>query len=483
MQSVLIRILPVLLIVSVALWRVARERARIKAAWTLLIAGGMVWAVSLAFSAWLPNVPVLRDVSAALVELAGAQLCAVLILDVLLRRIHVPKFVSEALLVASYLAVVFDLLYKVGVNVTGIFATSAVAAAAAGLALQDMLGNIAGGVTLELERSIQVGDFITSGEHEGWVQHVRLRQTAITTSDGETFILPKSQLTRTPVKIFTGGRRQVIPFHMSYHVNPREVIEAVEFALRASPIPNVAATPAPQCVIQETAAGHIRFAAIVWLARPGYELIDISGVLTRIYFALERSGIPAASIIQQIELHKPHQIESRKLAPVDVLRRTPILRLLDEPDLFAIGANMKHLSFAPGEHIVRQGDTGDSMFFVVSGSVGIFLHSSHGVDSQIAVIHPGDFFGEASLLTGEPRTATAVALSGVGCYELEKSGFQSVVERVPHLPEDMSAVMAYRQMELEVVREKADQETARRRAAQNEIQLLGRIRRYFSMTE
>jgi CRP-like cAMP-binding protein len=143
---------------------------------------------------------------------------------------------------------------------------------------------------------------------------------------------------------------------------------------------------------------------------------------------------------------------------------------------------MKHLSFAPGEHIVRQGDSGDSMFFVASGSVGIFLHSSHGIENQIAVIHPGDFFGEASLLTGEPRTATAVALSGVDCYELEKSGFQGVVERVPHLPEDMSAVMAYRQMELEVAREKADRETARRRAAQNEIQLIERIRRYFSVT-
>ena len=147
MQNAFLWIVPALFILSIALWRVARERARIKASWTLLIVGAATWTVSLAFSAWFPNSGMIHNVAEALVELATAQICAVLILDVILRRVHVPKFVSEALLVGSYLAVVFDLLYKVGVNVSGIFATSAVAAAAVGLALQDMLGNIAGGVT------------------------------------------------------------------------------------------------------------------------------------------------------------------------------------------------------------------------------------------------------------------------------------------------------------------------------------------------
>jgi small-conductance mechanosensitive channel/CRP-like cAMP-binding protein len=474
-------ILPALFICSIALWRVARERTRIRAAWTLLLVGGTGWAVSVAFA--FPDPGAIREISVAFIELAAAQVCAVAILDLLLRRIHVPKFVSEALLVATYLAVVFSLLYKLGVNVTGIFATSAVVAAAVGLALQDMLGNIAGGITLELEGAIQVGDFITSGDHEGWVRHVRFRHTAITTRDGDTVILPNSQLTRSTVRIFFRARRQVIPFHMSYYVNPREVIEAVEFALRTSPIPHVAANPAPQCAIQDTATGNIQYAAIVWLTRPGYEIVDISGVLTRVYFALHRAGMPASPITQQFELRAHQDAEHRKLSAVDVLRRTPILRLLSESDLFAISANLKHLAFAPGEHIVRQGDSGDSMFFVVSGSVGITFRSSGGIENQIAVMQTGDFFGEASLLTGEPRTASAVALTSVDCYSLDKSGFQSMVKRVPELPEDISTVLAYRQMELDVVREKADRETARRRAAENEIQLLERIRRYFSIAD
>jgi len=86
------------------------------------------------------------------------------------------------------------------------------------------------------------------------------------------------------------------------------------------------------------------------------------------------------------------------------------------------------------------------------------------------------------LLTGEPRSASAVAMTAVDCYRLDKSGLQAVMNRDPALAEDMSVVMAHRQMELEVVREKIDRETAARREAQNQNELLGRIRRFFSVT-
>jgi CRP-like cAMP-binding protein len=95
-------------------------------------------------------------------------------------------------------------------------------------------------------------------------------------------------------------------------------------------------------------------------------------------------------------------------------------------------------------------------------------------------MEPGDFFGEGSLLTGEKRAFSAVALSGADCYRLEKAGLQATMARVPELAEDMSVVMAHRQMELEVVREKIDRETAERREAENQTQLLARIRRFFS---
>jgi CRP-like cAMP-binding protein len=175
-------------------------------------------------------------------------------------------------------------------------------------------------------------------------------------------------------------------------------------------------------------------------------------------------------------------VSPEKINPVDVLRRTPILRLLSDSDLFELGACLHHVSFARGEHIIRQGDGGASMYFVVAGQVVILYRSPEGADSQISIMESGDFFGEASLLTGEIRNASAVAQSRVDCYRLDKEGLEKVVGRRPELAEDMSVVMAHRQMELSIVRERLDQETARLREAESQTQLLARIRRFFGIS-
>jgi small-conductance mechanosensitive channel/CRP-like cAMP-binding protein len=466
---------------SLALWKSAHERSRLRTAWGFLLIWLMVRISTLLPQGWLPAPEVVMQVSIALVELAGLQVGAVLIFDFLLRHVHLPKFVSEITIVVGYIGIIFHLLYSLGVNVTGIFATSAVATAVIGLALQDMLSNIAGGIALELEGGILVGDFIRCDNLSGWVQHVRLRHTAIRTADGDTVILPNSHLTRSPVSITAKLHRQVIPISMPYNVNPQEVIGAVEFALRKSPPPGVAAEPAPICLVHEMAQGQIRYAAVVWLTEPGRDIYAVSAVSVRLYFALQRAGIPVSEITTVVEMKAGGATVEDKLNPVDVLRRTPILRLLSDQDLFELGSYLHHLSYAPGEYIIRQAEEGSSMYFIVSGEVGIFYNSGDGAEKKISVVEAGDFFGEASLLTGEIRSASAIAQTRVDCCRLDKEGLQGIVARRPELAEDMSVVMAHRQMELAVIRERLDTETARRREAESQTQLLARIRRFFAI--
>ncbi len=196
-------------------------------------------------------------VAAALLELAALEAIAGTALGVAVNRISHPRFRIEVFVVCGYVGILAHLLFQLGVNVTGIFATSAVATAVVGLALQDMLSNIAGGLALEFEREIRVGDFIRCSEHAGWVEHVRLRHTAIKTADGERVILPNSFLMRQPVAIVSRARRSFVPFSMPYAGDPTHLIEEVTKALRASPIMGVATEPAPACVVKEMAPGHV----------------------------------------------------------------------------------------------------------------------------------------------------------------------------------------------------------------------------------
>ena len=293
-------------------------------------------------------------------------------------------------------------------------------------------------------------------------------------------MLPNSFLTRTPVLVHARARRHFIPFSMPYSRNPQELIDAVTHGLRASPIPDVAEDPPPSCVILEMATGHIQYAAVVWTLRPGAEKTAISAVLNRLYFALQRTGIPASEITFLMEMKSAGDGPGVSANPVDVLRRTPIFRLLDNAGLFELGGRLRHLSFAPGELIIRQGEEGDSMYFITSGQVAISYVGSHA-ERQVAIVEPGEFFGEASLLTGERRNANAIALTRVDCYKLDKAGLQGVIDKRSELAEDMSVVVAHREMEIATVREKLDLETARLRETEKQTLLLTRIRRFFAL--
>ncbi|MDE3197988.1 MAG: mechanosensitive ion channel [Acidobacteriota bacterium] len=466
-------------IASLGLWRATKDRSRLRMALGFL----SLWAVTgisvLLPASWRPADAVVVQTAAAFIELAAVQIGFVLVFDLLLARVSIPKFVSELLVVAAYIAIVFNLLYQDGVNVTGIFATSAVAAAVIGFALQDMLSNIAGGIALEMEGEVTSGEFIQCGEWMGATRHVRLRHTVIRSPEGETVILPNSYLTRTPVRVHGKPWRRHIRFYMPYSTDPHDLMAAVEFALRASPITGVASDPAPLCVVQEMQPGQICYAAVVWLTDPMIEYAVTSDVRMRVYYALKRAGLPVTEITTVVDVQSPAEALVKALDPVDALRRTPILRLLDDPDLFQLASHLQSLSFAAGEYIIRQGEPGASMYFIVEGKVQISLRSSDGVERHVSSMDAGDFFGEASLLTGEARSASAIAVTKVQCYMLDKSGLQGFIKRLPELAEDMSVVMAHRQMELDTVRDKLDRETALRREAENQTQLLKRIRRFF----
>lgn len=470
-----------LFLIAAALWRpLSRDRARVRTAFGLLILWTVFTLVANVASRWPSEATVASEIARTLLILAVVQIGFLLLFDIALKKVRLPKFASEIAIVAAYVAALLQLLTRLGVNATGLFATSAVATAVLGLALQDMLSNIAGGIALELESSMDAGNFIRCGEHAGFVQHVRLRHTAITTTDGDTVILPNSLLMRSPVVVVSHAHRHFIPFSMAYSRNPQEIIDAVESALRGSPMKGVASIPPPECLIAEMTPGHIRFTAVVWLSHPGQDTEPISIVLNRIYNALERAGIPALEISYLVET-KTTAALAEEASPVGILRNTPIFRLLEETDLANLADSLHRLSFGPGEHILRQGDSGDSMYFVVSGRVGITFRSPDGAEKQLAVFDSGDFFGEASLLTGENRTATATAISRVTCYRLDKAGLQRTMELQPELAEDMSVIMAHRQIQLAEARQTLDRETALRQESENQTQMLERIRRFFGI--
>lgn len=464
-------------------------RRRVRFVWALLLAAVLLW-----LSEHLASAPLwIRPAELALEQLVALHLVVMIVFYFALRRVRIPRILSDLAIGCGYAAIIFGMLMRVGVNLTGIIATSAVATAVIGFGLQDLLGNLASGLALEVEQAITAGDWVHTEQYFGQVLSVRIRHTAIETPDGDTVLVPNSALTRSPVTVL--GRisdslrqdvkhRKLVTFTLPYGHSPSSVMAAVEQALDASQLEGIATEPKPRCVTLDFHPQYVQYGALVWMMRPQFELLDISGVRTRINFALARLGEPLVSIPYLLD-HR-HEItpppEAELANRQATLRRIESFAAFGEEELRHLAAGLKSESFGPGEVILRQGGEGGSAYIVNRGNVRILLTHGEGLSEQVAVIGAGGFFGEISLLTGAPRTASAIAIEQVDCYSLSKSDLDPLFSRHPELAEQISRVLAERQAGLAVAREKLDEKAQEKRLADSQIDLLTRIRRYFSLT-
>jgi small-conductance mechanosensitive channel/CRP-like cAMP-binding protein len=437
---------------------------------------------------------------AGLLALMAAAVCGIkiaqeLLFSLLLPRVGVrgSRILSDVVTAGASIVAVFALASRAGFNVSGLIATSAVLTAVIGLALRDTLGNVIGGLSLQTDRSIHLRDWIRVGDVEGRVMDIRWRYTAVETRNGETLIVPNGVLTTEKVMVL--GRRQGAPlqqrrwihFNVDLRQSPPDVVRVVTEALAQAAIPGVALAPAPDCLFRDVQQSFARYAVRYWLTDLELDLPTDSAVLTRVYFALQRAGIALAVPEHAVLLTEQSDERTAELERSDHARRrraveqVEILRPLGDEDRDRLAGRLRYAPFVRGETLTRQGDPGDWLYLITAGEVSVRVAAAGGLEQEVAHLGPGDFVGEMSLMTGERRSATVVATTGVECYRLDKAAFQEVLRERPAFAEPVAEVLARRRVELTAARENLDQEARTRRVAAAQVDLLRRIRDFFGL--
>jgi CRP/FNR family cyclic AMP-dependent transcriptional regulator len=95
----------------------------------------------------------------------------------------------------------------------------------------------------------------------------------------------------------------------------------------------------------------------------------------------------------------------------DVLREAPLFRELDDEAAGALRASLTEARLRRGEVLFREGDSGDKLFIVTEGKVKLGKSSSDGRENLLAILGPGQMFGELSLFDPGPRSATVTAVT------------------------------------------------------------------------
>ena len=130
---------------------------------------------------------------------------------------------------------------------------------------------------------------------------------------------------------------------------------------------------------------------------------------------------------------------------LDYAGKVPLFSALCAKEIAALCSVMILREFRTGEVIVREDDdTSQTFFILVAGSVHVAVISAEGKQTILATLKRGEFFGEMSLLDGEPRSASVVAAEPCKLFMLYRKSFLDILQRFPKITIQMLIAMSQR---------------------------------------
>ncbi|WP_295006675.1 mechanosensitive ion channel family protein [uncultured Dechloromonas sp.] len=414
-----------------------------------LVSGG---STSRTAAGWLRQLAVFGE-GLAVIRFAGLAFFNVALPRVNLR---ISGILGDILVIVGYVGWAFFRLNLAGVELSHLFATSAILTAVLAISMQDTLGNLLGGVALQMDNSLEIGDWIRIDDLSGQVTDIQWRFTALLTRNGEKVVVPNSQLMKGRYYVLCDkhqslpGWRRSIGFNVDLAIPPGKIIDLVQTDIADANIPNIALQPAPNCVLMDFGPGYAHYVLRYWLLNPKLDDPTDSDVRVHILATLQRNGVRLATDDHTIHLVEEGAKHRKEVESRELLRR---LQAIDGIELFTrlSDTEKRHLAehlvkapFARGDIITRQGAIAHWLYIMVSGEAEAWWQPPEGARRLLETRGPGSVFGEIGLMTGAPRRATVVASTNVEAYRLDKAGFQSIIEQRPELADMLSSILERR---------------------------------------
>jgi len=129
---------------------------------------------------------------------------------------------------------------------------------------------------------------------------------------------------------------------------------------------------------------------------------------------------------------------------IDVVRRAPLFAALDDESANALMKSMTTSRLERGDVLFREGDQGNRLYVIGEGKIKLGLTSVDGRENLLAILGPGEMFGELSLFDPGPRTATATAVAETQLIELGHDDLNTFLAGRPAVATSMLAALARR---------------------------------------
>jgi small-conductance mechanosensitive channel/CRP-like cAMP-binding protein len=380
------------------------------------------------------------------------------------RECPLTRLSRSLLRLAIMLGVAFILIkYQMNFNIAVLLTSTAILTGVIGFAMQGVLGNLLAGMSLHASRTMSIGDWVEVDGEIGKVILVNWRETRLRTLGGHIVVVPNGKLANLTIKNFSSPtklRRHEIAVAASYGDKPGDVIEALIEA--AQNVPIVEKRPPPDAYVTGFKDFCIEYVLRFW-SKQYEQFVMIEGnVMRMIWYKFNRRGIEIpfpmsgrllgnfleAVHAQKFEKPLASEIESC----VDDLLRSDFGSklmadaegncLLSRDELRTVARNVKRTYFTKGETLMHQNDAGESFYVLVRGTAHGSI-ANPDTDRNVEFdLQAGALFGEMSLLTGLPRSATITATTDCELLEFDRNAFTcllSVREEVLQVLSDLAA--------------------------------------------
>jgi CRP-like cAMP-binding protein len=369
--------------------------------------------------------------------------------------------------------------------VVALVAIPTAATAVIGFALQDTLKRFFAGIMLG--KLVRVGDWVRLAGQVGRVVKVDLGHVTILTPTEDLVMIPNNLVAQQEILNYnkpTPRHARYVLVDASYATPPLQVQTVLVETAKA--VPGVLHDPTPVAVVAAYKDSSIQYRLTFWGKDFGQAGAVEGQVLSYIWYAFQRHSIEIPFPQRTIHITKAEDereaMAAKRERILEALRRIDFLSVLTPEELETVAQRAAVRVYLPGEPVVRQGDAGAEFFIILGGTAEVRRGEGDKVVA-VATLHAMQFFGEMSLLTGEPRSATIVAQTKLEVVVITKAVLEGPIMGNPLLAERIGTVLAERKSEMAAVQENLGHRGEPSEPVEHRRKSLGsRIRRFFGAT-
>lgn len=356
-----------------------------------------------------------------------------------------PRLLTDLVAAAIWLAAALVIAgFMLEMPLAGILTTSGVAVAVLGFALRDILASLFAGIALSFERPYRIGDWLeVEPELIGRVTEINPMTTRLVTLDNIAVVVPNARLATQGLRNFNQGAggiwRDCVEVTLGYEVSPVRGERILLAAAASVPAANTTGRR-PDARIMMLGEQGVVWQLRYWVADYARRVEIRHEVHAALLLHLYRGGLaPAHRRLDLFHAPMPERTLDREQHLDKLLARSDLFGVLTAEELRTVAAAAQRRLIGPGVAVIREGEAGQSLFIIVEGVLEVaFVRDRPDLARQLG---PGELFGEYSLLTGAPRSATVTARTRSVLYEIEKAALLPVLERNPEVAQAIGRVL------------------------------------------